>query len=152
MPLASLLGFSKMKRKHRNDSNHGRNGFVGGNPRYNGKGFKKGDRAKAKQATLVSLYPSEGAVEVQPLDLETAMLEYNQLTAAQRDAVAAWETANNDNNEYEYSDNRRYAVPGNAEQEAAYEQIKNDGCCGFCDVELQCSDGSTLWYGFNWGH
>lgn len=38
-----------MRTKHRNDKNHGRNGHVGGNPRYAGKGFKKGDRAKAKQ-------------------------------------------------------------------------------------------------------
>lgn len=39
-----------MKRKHRNDKNHGRNGYVGGNPRYAGKGFQKGDRPKVKQA------------------------------------------------------------------------------------------------------
>lgn len=37
-----------MRAKHRNDKNHGRNGWVGGNPRYAGKGFKKGDRAKSK--------------------------------------------------------------------------------------------------------
>lgn len=36
--------------KHRKDKNHGRNGWVGGNPRYAGKGFKKGDRTKDKQA------------------------------------------------------------------------------------------------------
>jgi hypothetical protein len=40
-----------MKKKHRNDKNHGRNGWVGGNPRYAGKGFKKGDREKDKTAT-----------------------------------------------------------------------------------------------------
>jgi len=79
-------------------------------------------------------------------------MQYNQLTDPQRDAVAAWETEHNDNNEYEFSDNRRYAVPEQAEQVAAYAAIKDDGCCGFCDVELQCSDGSTLWYGFNYGH
>jgi hypothetical protein len=36
--------------KHRRDKNHGKNGWVGGNPRYAGKGFKKGDRTKDKQA------------------------------------------------------------------------------------------------------
>jgi len=44
-----------MKQKHRNDKNHGRNGWVGGNPRYAGKGYKKGDRAKAKAATRASV-------------------------------------------------------------------------------------------------
>lgn len=37
-----------MRTKHRNDQNHGKNGWVGGNPRYAGKGFKKGDRNKDK--------------------------------------------------------------------------------------------------------
>ena len=37
-----------MQVKHRNDKNHGKNGWVGGNPRYAGKGFKKGDRNKDK--------------------------------------------------------------------------------------------------------
>jgi hypothetical protein len=36
--------------KHRKDKNHGKNGWVGGNPRYAGKGFKKGDRSKDKAA------------------------------------------------------------------------------------------------------
>jgi len=35
------------RRKHRKDKNHGRSGMVGGNARYAGKGYKKGDRAKA---------------------------------------------------------------------------------------------------------
>lgn len=37
-----------MRAKHRKDKNHGKNGWVGGNPRYRGKGFQKGDRAKVK--------------------------------------------------------------------------------------------------------
>jgi len=57
MSPASLLGFYKMKKKHRNDKNHGRNGWVGGNPRYAGKGFKKGDRAKAKAEARRSSVP-----------------------------------------------------------------------------------------------
>jgi hypothetical protein len=37
-----------MKPKHRKDQNHGKSGRVGGNPRYAGKGFQKGDRAKKR--------------------------------------------------------------------------------------------------------
>lgn len=37
-----------MRKKHRNDYNHGKRGHIGGNPRYRGKGFQKGDRAKEK--------------------------------------------------------------------------------------------------------
>jgi hypothetical protein len=80
------------------------------------------------------------------------MTDFNQLTDAQRAAVDAWDLENNSNQEYENSDNYRYAVAGNSEQEAKYESLKAGGCCGFCDVELQCSDGTTLWYGFNYGH
>lgn len=79
-------------------------------------------------------------------------LEYNQLTPAQRDAVDAWERENNSDQEYECADNHRYAVDGNAEQQAAYDEAQMEGCCGFCDVELKCSDGTTLLYGFNYGH
>lgn len=39
-----------MRVKHRKDYNNGKNGWVGGNPRYAGKGFKKGDRPKANAA------------------------------------------------------------------------------------------------------
>jgi len=39
-----------MRRKHRNDKNHGKNGWIGGNPRYGkSKGFRKGQRASTKQ-------------------------------------------------------------------------------------------------------
>jgi hypothetical protein len=39
-----------MRAKHRNDKNHGKNGWVGGNPRYGkSKGFRKGQRAATKQ-------------------------------------------------------------------------------------------------------
>jgi len=34
-----------MRTKHRNDKNHGKNGWVGGNPRYN---RKKADKGKNK--------------------------------------------------------------------------------------------------------
>ncbi len=44
-----------MRTKHRNDKNHGRNGWVGGNPRYAGKGFKKGDRRKSNAAAAKAI-------------------------------------------------------------------------------------------------
>ena len=38
-----------MRQKHRNDHNHGKSGWVGGNPRYGKKrGFRKGQRAADK--------------------------------------------------------------------------------------------------------
>jgi hypothetical protein len=48
-----------MRAKHRNDKNHGRNGWVGGNPRYAGKGFKKGDRPADRLAVRRELKPAE---------------------------------------------------------------------------------------------
>ena len=40
-----------MRAKHRNDKKHGKNGWVGGNPRYGkARGFHKGSRAKNKVA------------------------------------------------------------------------------------------------------
>lgn len=39
------------RRKHRNDHNHGKNGMIGGNPRYGkAKGNYKGKRAAEKKA------------------------------------------------------------------------------------------------------
>lgn len=38
-----------MRNKHRNDKNHGKNGYVGGNPRYGRKrGFRKSDQPRDK--------------------------------------------------------------------------------------------------------
>lgn len=38
------------RRKHRKDYNHGKNGMIGGNPRYGkARGNFKGGRAKAKK-------------------------------------------------------------------------------------------------------
>jgi len=40
-----------MRTKHRNDMNHGKNGWVGGNPRYGRKrGFRKSDQPRDKAA------------------------------------------------------------------------------------------------------
>ena len=87
-------------------------------------------------------------------------LNYDQLTEAQQAAVAAWWNENGrDGYTYEYADNYRYAVKGDAGQESAYEALRGAGCCGFVDVELEvkCDDESenlnhVLLYGFNYGH
>jgi hypothetical protein len=40
-----------MRLKHRRDQNHGKNGWVGGNPRYGrNRGFRKSDAPKDKVA------------------------------------------------------------------------------------------------------
>lgn len=41
-----------MKKKHKNDQNHGKSGYVGGNPRYGkSRGNFKGQRAASKKWT-----------------------------------------------------------------------------------------------------
>ena len=82
-----------------------------------------------------------------------AAIEQKDLTPAQNHAVNDWWAANDpDQDHYEFADNDRYAIQGNTEQEAAYEDKRMGGCCGFCDVELSLPDGTTLLYGFNYGH
>lgn len=81
------------------------------------------------------------------------MLRFEDLTQAQRDAVAKWEVENDpDGYSFECRDNDRLAVVGNREQEEAYDASRMNGCCGFVDVELDCEDGTVLLYGFNYGH
>ena len=82
-----------------------------------------------------------------------AALERKDLTPEQAQAIADWWTTNDpDGYTYEYADNDRYAIQGNTEQENAYEGRRMNGCCGFCDVEIPLPDGTTLLYGFNYGH
>jgi hypothetical protein len=41
------------RKKHRNDKNHGKNGWVGGNPRYGkSRGHRRGLRAKDKRRIM----------------------------------------------------------------------------------------------------
>lgn len=49
--------------------------------------------------------------------------------------------------EYEYSDNFRFARKGNRKEIMAYWEIRLGGCCGFYDEEV----GNFL-VGFNYGH
>lgn len=75
-------------------------------------------------------------------------MEYETLNESQKRAVDQW---NDENPDYEYQDNHRYAVPG-TDSEWEYEDRRNRGCCGSVDVILQCDDGCQLMYGFNYGH
>ena len=53
---------------------------------------------------------------------------------------------------FDFLDNERVARKGCPDEEAAYEAARDRGCCGFVDVELPSPDGTTLLYGFNYGH
>ena len=79
------------------------------------------------------------------------MTTRDQLTPAQCDALDAW-WADHDPDDFEFRDNHRLARVGNTVEERAYEDAQADGCCGFVDVRLPCADGTTLLYGFNYGH
>jgi hypothetical protein len=80
-------------------------------------------------------------------------LEFDNLTPEQVAAVWKWWDDNDPNQEhYDCVDNTRYAILGNKDQEHAYEEIRKNGCCGSCDVELPLKDGSILLFGFNYGH
>jgi len=79
------------------------------------------------------------------------MLNYENLPPSQKEAIEKWWQAR-DQYDYEYMDNTRYATAGNKSQEEKYWEIESAGCCGFVDVVLDCSDGTQLMYGFNYGH
>lgn len=79
------------------------------------------------------------------------LLEHANLTKEERKAVAKWQKEQKEG-DYEYCDNFRYARLGNEAQEAAYEEAREGGCCGFCDVTLHVKQGVVLLFGFNHGH
>lgn len=80
------------------------------------------------------------------------MLKFEDLTLAQQEAIVAWETENDpDGYEFEYQDNHRYAILGNAQQEADYDELERGGCCGSVNTEIKVVD-VTILYGFNYGH
>jgi len=82
------------------------------------------------------------------------MLNYEDISPSQREAIYKWWQARDpsDLDRYAYLDNTRYATAGNKSQEEKYREIESAGCCGFVDVVLDCSDGTKLMYGFNYGH
>jgi hypothetical protein len=59
-----------------------------------------------------------------------------------------------DNSEnFEYADNFRLAKVGDSKEEEQYFAIKEQGCCGFHDMEFGPSPcGAYYNYGFNYGH
>ncbi len=77
----------------------------------------------------------------------------DDLTEVQKNAVRNWEIVNDpDGDQYEYRDNYRYARSDNQAEIDRYHELRQHGCCGSEDVELVCSDGSRILYGFNYGH
>lgn len=80
------------------------------------------------------------------------MLKFEDLTLAQQEAIVAWENDNDpDGYEFENQDNHRYAIKGNVEQEAAYDELERGGCCGSVNTEIVVGD-VTIIYAFNYGH
>ena len=77
------------------------------------------------------------------------MITRNDLTQQQQDRLADLDL---DWDEYDCVDNVRMARKDNPAEVAEYEAAREDGCCGFFDIEIPCTDGSTLMYGFNYGH
>lgn len=80
-------------------------------------------------------------------------LKYEDLTPEQFKAIEDWWEKNDPNGiSFDYADNFRMAIAGNAEQVDAYETRRSSGCCGYVDDEIELPDGTTLLYGFNYGH
>ncbi len=52
---------------------------------------------------------------------------------------------------YDFMDNFRYAEVGDEEEEARFEQIERDGCCGSYE-EIREYNGKKIRIGFNYGH
>lgn len=52
----------------------------------------------------------------------------------------------------EYPDNERYCRVGNAAEEAAFDAIARDGCCGVAEWEAVDPEGRRWRFGFNYGH
>jgi hypothetical protein len=75
------------------------------------------------------------------------------LNEQEREAIFSWWSQNDpDETRFECADNFRYAIKGNGSQEHLYNEIQRHGCCGFVDVEIPLPNGTTLLYGFNYGH
>lgn len=73
------------------------------------------------------------------------------LNDSQKEAVDKW-WSTKDEDHYDFMTGTRYATVGNRSQERYYNNIVESECCGFVDVILDCSDGTQLMYGFNYGH
>lgn len=60
--------------------------------------------------------------------------------------------ASQDEEEYEYMDNRRVCLDYVEEQLLQYKTQQSEGCCGYMDEELTCKSGNIYMVGFNYGH
>ena len=84
--------------------------------------------------------------------LERDSMSWDDLTHQQQEAVQDWWNQNDPNGTvFDFVDNYRYAIKGDAAQEAAYDDVRCQGCCGFHDTEIVVGS-ITLLYGFNYGH
>lgn len=63
-----------------------------------------------------------------------------------------WTTEDPDSERFEYVDNIRVGLVGNAESERMYEEAHSQGCCGAFDTEFAHPSGQVFKFGFNHGH
>ena len=54
--------------------------------------------------------------------------------------------------DFEYADNFRFALAGDATSVASYEETRSRGCCGFSDEVFFDDAGDTFLVGCNYGH
>ena len=58
-----------------------------------------------------------------------------------------------DSEELDYVDNYRVAEVGDSAEEAEYERIRDEGCCGSVNqVYTHPTTGKQILVGCNWGH
>jgi hypothetical protein len=77
-------------------------------------------------------------------------LTFDDLNECQKRAVEKWQKTND--HEYDNQDNHRVAIVGDEASLKEYARLEAKGCCGSCDEEIECDDGTVLMYGFNYGH
>lgn len=63
----------------------------------------------------------------------------------------SWFFAKIKEEDLDFADNFRFAFSDNAAEADEYESARNDGCCGFVDMEVQVA-GRVYWMGCNYGH
>ena len=102
---------------------------------------------------LAEIAFDESAAVIEPEDefCDDYIARKADLNDSQREAVDKW-WSTKDVDHYDFMTGTRYATVGNRSQERYYQNIVDGECCGFVDVVLDCSDGTKLMYGFNYGH
>jgi len=75
-----------------------------------------------------------------------------ELRTAFEAAVDAWWTENDpEGDEFDCTDNYRYARQSDSVEVGSYDRLSAQGCCGCVDVLLTVL-GEEILYGFNYGH